>query len=127
MDVYYGSFENWKDVLNEFSVEDESMNDVIPLFASYNHEGYEGDATVVYMKDQKLWLVQGSHCSCYGLENQWQPEDMPLEALEHLCDAGNYSFSDGSCGFKTTLEFIRKAGFDGSDLAQLEFFLKLRL
>jgi hypothetical protein len=36
---------------------------------------------VIFEKDGKLWEVNGSHCSCYGLEGQWQPEETTWEAI----------------------------------------------
>jgi hypothetical protein len=27
--------------------------------------------------------VNGSHCSCHGLEGQWEPEETSMKALEH--------------------------------------------
>ena len=51
------------------------------LFASYGGGSYEGDATVVFRRDGKLYEVSGSHCSCYGLEGQWEPEETSIAAL----------------------------------------------
>jgi len=51
------------------------------LFASYGGGSYEGDAFVLFRKDGKLFEVNGSHCSCYGLEGQWGPEETSIEAL----------------------------------------------
>lgn len=51
------------------------------VIASYTTPSYEGYATVVYERDGKLWEVNGSHCSCYGLEGQWGAEETTREAL----------------------------------------------
>lgn len=51
------------------------------VVAIYNQEGYEGDAFVLLRKDGQYYEVNGSHCSCYGLEGQWDPEEVPEEAL----------------------------------------------
>lgn len=51
------------------------------LFAEYEHGGYEGDSTVIYRKDGKLFEVYGGHCSCNGLEGQWSPEETTVEAI----------------------------------------------
>lgn len=55
------------------------------LFASYGGGSYEGDAFVLYRKDGKLYEVSGSHCSCYGLEGQWGPEETYIAALAQKC------------------------------------------
>lgn len=46
------------------------------LYADYTYEDYSGDAYVLgYNKDKKQFFeVHGSHCSCYGLEGQWDEE-----------------------------------------------------
>jgi hypothetical protein len=51
------------------------------LFASYGGVYYEGDAIVIYRQDDALYEVHGSHCSCYGLEDQWKPEETTVAAL----------------------------------------------
>jgi len=51
------------------------------LVAYYDSYAYEGYAFVLYKKGKKLYEVNGSHCSCYGLENQWQPEETSKESL----------------------------------------------
>lgn len=46
------------------------------VFADYTYEDYSGDSYVLgYDKIEGRWFeVHGSHCSCYGLEGQWEPE-----------------------------------------------------
>lgn len=51
------------------------------MFAAYENESYEGYALVIFSKEGKLYEVNGSHCSCYGLEDQWSPEETSLDAL----------------------------------------------
>lgn len=69
-----------------------SNKDVIEiLLASYTYENYSGYAFVLYRDktDGKLYEVNGSHCSCYGLEGQWSPEDTTVEVLRHRLERGN--------------------------------------
>lgn len=61
------------------------------LLASYGYDNYAGDAFVLFKRDGKLYEVNGSHCSCYGLEGQWEPEETNKEALEKR-------LTDGSLG-----------------------------
>lgn len=51
------------------------------LYAVYEQPDYEGSAFVLYRRDGKLYEVNASHCSCYGLEDQWKPEETTWEAL----------------------------------------------
>jgi hypothetical protein len=51
------------------------------LVSYYSCIGYEGNAFVLYEKDGELYEVNGSHCSCYGLEGQWEPTLTTWKAL----------------------------------------------
>lgn len=51
------------------------------LFAEYEQGGYEGDSTVIFRKDGKVFETYGGHCSCNGLEGQWRPEETTIEAV----------------------------------------------
>lgn len=64
------------------------FKDVEILLASYGTPSYEGYAFVLFRRDGKLWEVNGSHCSCYGLEDQWEPEETTAEALLHRIKEG---------------------------------------
>lgn len=56
------------------------------LFADYTYEDYSGDAYVFgYLPSENLFFeVHGGHCSCYGLEGQWDVETHTKEQLEAL-------------------------------------------
>lgn len=75
---------------NDFKITDEDLQGVQILLASYTYRDYEGDAFVLFAKDGKLFEVNGSHCSCYGLEGQWDPEEANIEELFHRLDAGYF-------------------------------------
>lgn len=51
------------------------------ILAAYGGGSYNGDAFVLFERDGKLYEVNGSHCSCYGLEDQWKPEETSWAAL----------------------------------------------
>lgn len=51
------------------------------LFAVYNMNDYDGNATVVYRVGDDIYEVNGSHCSCHGLSGQWYPEKTTIEAM----------------------------------------------
>ena len=77
------------------------------LFASYEYEDYQGDAFVLFRKDGKLYEVNGGHCSCYGLEGQWEPEETTIEALEHRLKEGNLgssSYGPNPFAFELTVQ-----------------------
>lgn len=81
--LFKGLFDNWEDVLEAFSVATGShVEHVVPLFARYEYEDYSGNATVIYVENGNLYHVEGSHCSCNGLEDQFDPEEIPWEIAE---------------------------------------------
>jgi hypothetical protein len=61
--------------------------DNLHIFMSvYTYEDYSGDAWLVgYDTDKEsFFMVTGGHCSCYGLEGQWDVEDYTREQLIEL-------------------------------------------
>lgn len=66
------------------------------LFASYGYANYSGNAFVLFEKEGKLFEVNGGHCSCYGLEGQFDPEETTLEALRHRLIEGKMGQDDYS-------------------------------
>jgi len=64
------------------------------LLASYGTPSNEGYAFVLFRRDGKLWEVNGSHCSCFGLEGQWQPEETTADALRRRVKEGTLGKGD---------------------------------
>jgi hypothetical protein len=63
------------------------------IYACYEHEDYDGRAWVLFHKDGQLFEVDGGHCSCYGLEGQWEPEATSWKALAlRFKDRDNYRY-----------------------------------
>jgi len=63
--------------------------------------------------DSKLYEVNGSHCSCYGFEGQWTPEETSLEALQHranegrLFDTGGYD-DDSDKNLAAAVDYVNR-------------------
>lgn len=78
---FEGGFSNAHDVESEFCA-DGCLDGCTVLYAGYENEGWEGYAFVLYKdEDGQYMYVEGSHCSCYGLEGQWEPGPAPREML----------------------------------------------
>lgn len=75
------------------ALEDPKWQGIEVLLASYNYEDYSGDAFVLFRRDGKLWRVDGGHCSCMGLEGQWEPTETDIELLRHELDNGTLGHS----------------------------------
>ena len=78
--VFKGRFENANDIIKDFEAPG-ALDDTKVLLAWYDDVNYEGEAIVIFERDSKLFEVHGYHCSCYGLEGQWEPEETSWEAL----------------------------------------------
>lgn len=72
----------------DFSITDEELSGVEILLASYTYESYSGEAFVLFRKNGKLFEVNGMHCSCCGLEGQWEPDEVLLEELRQRVENG---------------------------------------
>jgi hypothetical protein len=79
--VFHDIFENVADVIGQFGAPADALDDCELLYAGYTYEDYSGSAFVLYRKGDKLYEVHGGHCSCNGLEDQWEPEETTVEAL----------------------------------------------
>lgn len=88
-------FNDWEDVQRQFAPDHRNASPVPEcpehlIYAVYETPGYEGHAIVIFWAKDKYWYVEGSHCSCYGLEGQWQPEPYDTAELLKACLNRNY-------------------------------------
>ena len=89
--MYTNLFEDRKCVESAYEVTlDEN---IVILLAHYEYENYEGYSYVLFYDKSNggLYEVTGSHCSCYGLEGQWSPEETSIEILRAELDRGRFS------------------------------------
>jgi hypothetical protein len=80
---YEGEDEFRETLLDEYKAAQEDVDFVATLIiATSETSSYEDVSLFVFLgTDGKLYEVHGSHCSCYGFEEQWQPEETTFEAL----------------------------------------------
>ena len=124
--MYYGEFDNWEDVAGNFGI-DETSNDKVVLFAAYDVDGYDGSATVVFVRNGTFYIVEGGHCSCYGLEGQWEPDEMPLEGLLRMTDEGYGVLHYFEKEFKAALRCVQELKIEGLAPRDAQTLLKLAL
>ena len=67
------------------------LTDVNILLAHYSYEDYSGSSYVLFTENGRLYEVYGSHCSCYGLEDQWEPEETSFDVIAQTIDT-NYNY-----------------------------------
>lgn len=104
-EIYYGCFSNSSDIANEFSIDSNVTSKIKILYAHYNAENYEGEAHVIFVEDGILYEVNGSHCSCYGLEDQWKPEETNVYALLERPNVSLFAKKNLKKYFKDVLVF----------------------
>ena len=92
--MFFDEWENCtaEDIFAEFEVGKEEREGVEILFAWYNCPPYEGNAYVLFRKDGKFYDIVGGHCSCFGLEGQWDPTETTIEALRMRCEKGSVGY-----------------------------------
>lgn len=116
---YEGCFEGIQDVISNFNIKETELEDVIIIFATYTQEDYEGWAEVIFAKGGELYMVTGSHCSCFGLEDQWDPIKVEVGVLNRIFEGTRFDEYD-STGLK---ELFR----DGATIPKEEFMSYLIL
>jgi hypothetical protein len=82
--IYVDCFYNRESVFSEFAKNNDP--DIQIVYAAYFREDYEGNASVLYYRasTDKYYEAYGFHCSCFGLEEQWNGDDegIVFEELE---------------------------------------------
>src|SRR5690606_34375688 len=92
MQPIFKGFENRDQIAREFSGLLFSWSKGEPMdlsyadieIAVYDGDGYWGEVFILYRdnRDNEWYEVHASHCSCFGLEGQWEPEQVdPLAIL----------------------------------------------
>ncbi len=84
-------------ILIDFAKPADLLDEAEILVAAYEIDGsgYEGSAYVLYKKDGKLFEVEGSHCSCMGLEGQWEPDETTADTLRERIKRGGDWYING--------------------------------
>jgi len=107
MGKYLGIFGDKQDIAKEFSIGVKELDGCDILLAYYSYEDYSGEAFVLFEKDGIMYEVNGSHCSCYGLETQWKPEETCHEALMFRMEKGELGvYGSYSNKFREELQHI---------------------
>jgi len=99
---------DWKDsklngLTEDFRLKPSQLKGVKILLASYSYQDYSGDAFVLFKQGGKYYEVNGGHCSCYGLEDQWEPEEAVLQELWNRANVGRLGL-DSYCGNEFNIE-----------------------
>ena len=98
-----------KEIVARYQIKDFSL---VPTPAQLilkvdNSEEWTGSYGELFVKNGKLYENHGSHCSCYGCEGQWSPEETLMSAIARR--------PDGFMGIKIgqVRRLAREAGYEG--------------
>jgi hypothetical protein len=88
--TFIQEFKSEEDIINQYRAPADSLDGANVLLAWYGYGDYSGYSLVIFERDAELFEVNGSHCSCNGLEGQWQPEKTSWDvlALRNLTGSG---------------------------------------
>lgn len=81
MNQYVENFKCAKDIIEAYRAPADAFKGAKIYLAWYGYGDCSGSSLVIYEKDGQLYEVNGSHCSCNGLEGCWEPEETSWEAL----------------------------------------------
>ncbi len=100
-------YHDWSDsqldgLISDFRLDKDTLKDCSIILASYTNEDYSGNAYVLFKENDKFYEVNGSHCSCHGLEDQWIPSEVTYEELKYRFEKGTV-FNEFEEGMKRVL------------------------
>jgi hypothetical protein len=90
-----------KDWFEESYADDDNEYQVIA--AEYDTGDWQGDAFVLLKKGDQYFEINGGHCSCHGLEGQWDLEETTEGALKH-----RYHHGHPYGAFRTCYDAVRE-------------------
>lgn len=94
-DCFGGEYDYEKKEPKSPVVPDDFPKDDEIIFAAYGTPSYEGYALIVFERNSKLYEINGSHCSCYGLnETMGGNEETSREALKIRNLDSYYEYGD---------------------------------
>jgi hypothetical protein len=79
--MFVQQFKTIQDIIDHYAAPTDALKGAKLYLAWYGYGDYCGSSIVIFKKDGKLYEVNGSHCSCNGLEGQWEPEETSWSAL----------------------------------------------
>lgn len=103
--MYLEDFNSIEDIKREYRINDSDLEGVNILYAIYKTGAYEGESFVLFEKDNKLFIVNYCHCSCYGLAGGWHPVEITPESLRMEIEAKErFSYPD----YKSFVDFCKQ-------------------
>ena len=92
----YPNVQHWLEKKEQMDHAIKQWEGINVLFASYGTDSYSGDAFVLFEREGNLFEVNGGHCSCYGLEGQFEPEPTTIDSIAHRLTIGRMGIDSNS-------------------------------
>jgi hypothetical protein len=96
-------------IIEAFEIDPKLLKGMEILYAAYECDGYECDAMVLYRdRAGHYFEVYGSHCSCYGLEDQWEPEETTLASLKLRAERGAFKGTYSVTSWDVLIRLVKR-------------------
>jgi hypothetical protein len=94
--VYTDGFDSVKEAILKQEIIEliKKIDNINILFASYYYRNYHGEAWILFEENKELFEINASHCSCFGLEGQFDPEKVILKELKNRLEKGTFGKDD---------------------------------
>lgn len=96
-------------LISEYGATESQLKDISVLIAYESVGDWGCDSSSFFLlkdkKSKKLYEIHGSHCSCFGFENQYTPEETTVQALKDRA-AKKYVFSTGGYDYDSDRNVI---------------------
>lgn len=103
--MYLEQFTCLEDVIKAYNIEEKDLNGMQIICAIYACGHYDGRSLVLLKKEDNFFIVDASHCSYYGLEDQWSPVKTNEILLRKEIEAkSSYAYDD----FASFIEFCNQ-------------------
>ena len=116
MNNYLGDWSCREDVEQDFATK--LSDDTRIIVACYVYESYSGEAIVLFERNNKIYYVEGSHCSCYGLEGQFHETEVTTEFLTHKVENGFWAYFNSGYNSlinKVITDYLQEKGGNSND------------
>lgn len=102
---YSGQHDNYNGIYPDNPITEDLVRDelkhrnILVAYESVGDWGCDSNSFFLFKdkKTKKLYEMHGGHCSCYGFEGQYEPEEITLENLKARIENAyeNHAFNSG--------------------------------
>jgi hypothetical protein len=86
-------FDQWHvdEIIERYEIGENDDRSLVPSAAELvltweDSTGYDGSYSELFVKNGVLYENESGHCSCYGCEGQWEPDQITLSMIARRPD-----------------------------------------